>query len=468
MGLRSWLARRWGSDLAEAVATGAIDSDDHLYRSTTTSKRDLPSISHDRAQEICYKLYRENALGHRLTEIIPDFIVGDGIGWSAKNPHVAELVAEFWEDDVNRLELRVHDFANELGLYGELIPEGITGEGSGVVRLGYIDSSQVKAVTAEERNPLATDVVWIREKGFGQKGRPLQIIRDRGSGHLSGDVFFFRVNSPSNATRGWPDLLHVADWIHNFDQMLWEVTERSALARNFIWDVLLEGFSQEQVDDWLRRHGNAPLSGSVRAHNEKVTWSAVAPQLGAFEIVKEIDAVREHIAGSFGIPKHWLSAAADVNRATAMEMSSPTTRRLSRRQVYFLACLKRILRYVLEQAEESGRLETEAGLVPIYADDGKPTDRAAKPYQLVELHAPAISPRDAYRGGQLLTQAASGFALAKDHGWLDDQTIRRALGQILAQMGVPFDPATAPQPSTPPSSISGNGKVKALSERRST
>ncbi|MEX2439677.1 MAG: hypothetical protein WD739_07330 [Actinomycetota bacterium] len=431
-----------GLELSEAVAGNVVDPDEHLWRSLTGSRRDLPEITHQRAQEICFTLAQQNPLGHRMTELIRDYVVGDGISWEAQNPFVGELVEEFWEDGINDLEQRNQDWPLELGMYGELIPEAFTGPISGITRLGYIDPSQVKKVDHLAGNPLVRNTVWIREKGAGHKGKPLQIIRDRGNGFLEGDVFFFSVNSPSNATRGWPDLLHIADWLDAFDQMLWEVAERSRLARTFIWDVELEG-NDTNIDAWLRKHGTPPRSGTIRAHNKGETWSAVAPTLGSFEASAEAQTLMKHISASSGWPSHWLSGAEDVNRATAREMGQPTVRRLSRRQKYWLRCLTTMLRYVLEQAEVSGRLLTENGRVPVFAE-GKATGELKKPIQLVQLQAPGIEPRDDFRAAQMFVQTANAMAMAEKHGWFEESAKRQILALVLSKMGFDYQPTDEP------------------------
>ncbi len=457
MGLRDRLARTFSRKraIAEAVEkklreahVGVIDTDEAEWRSLTGSKRDLPSITHDFAIEVAFTLYQQNPLAHRALELMRDYVVGDGITFSAQNPEVAEVLEDFWDDDVNRVPARIFDWALELGLFGEWVPEAFVGGVSGVVRLGHIDPSQIKGVDPVEGNPLVADVVRVKKRGFGIKGKPLKIIRDRGNGVLEGDVFYFRINAVSNATRGWPDLLHVADWLDNYDRLLWDMAERAALIRSFIWDVTLKGADQVQIDAWLRKNRTAPKAGSVRAHNESEEWRPEAPELGSSETAQEAEVLLEHIAGGMGLPKHWLSSAEDVNRATALEMGAPTVRRLAARQQYFLRCLSQIVRYVLEQAQAAGRIKTTEGLVEVFEDgepvlepDGSP--KLVLPWQAVQLQAPEISPKDVAAAGQLFVNVANALSVAKVEGWLNDQAAREVLAVVLSQLGFEFDPRMA-------------------------
>lgn len=437
--------------VAEAIIPSAgIDPDEHLWRSLTRQEtRDLPQITHDRAIEVSYMLHQQNPLGHRITELNRDFIVGDGITWSARNPEVEDVVAEWWNDSENDMDRRIPDFALELGLYGELCIETFVGETAGTVRLGYIDPAQIKDVVHKEGNPLVLDRVIKRRKVSGKRTEPLDIIRVRSEtdgGHLEGQVFFFKVNSVSNATRGWPDLLAIADWLDSYDQLLWEMLERARLIRTFIWDVSLDKASDAEIQAFLRKYGTPPKSGTVRAHNEGEKWNAVAPVLGSFETAKEAEVLLEHIAAGAGFPKTWLSSADDVNRATALEMGAPSVRRLAQRQRYFTSLVHSMIRFVLEQASQAGRLKgvDEDGMVPAFDEDGNQTEELHKPWDLVQIHAPEISPRDVLQASQVFVNAVNALAVTESQGWMGDQPIRQVLAVLLSMLGYDFDPTAAP------------------------
>jgi hypothetical protein len=454
VGLRSAIVRFIGGGvIAEAVEKAlseasvssiGLDADEQLWRSVTGSPRpDLLPYQRTKAVAACFELHQRNPLGHRITEVNRDFIVGDGVTYDCRNTAVEDIVGEFWTDDDNDLDTRLGDFALEIGLNGELAPEVFVGGVSGIVKLGYVDPGQIKDIKAlevgESRNPLVADLMYIRQKGYGVKGKELQIVRRR-DGKLAGDVFFWKVNSPSNSPRGWPDLLHLADWLDAYDEFLWDSMERGRMMRAFIWDVLYRGGTEPEIQEWVRKNGSAPKAGSVRVHNENIEWKAVAPELGAFEAQAEAQVLLEHMAGGAGLPKTWLAAAEDVNRATAREMGTPTERRLATRQRFFLRKVVRgMVAFVLEQAMEAGRLKTDNGLVEIQDENGTGTNEFAKPIDLVQIHAPEISPRDIASSGTLILNLATALSIAEDHGWVGKQPIRKVLAMTLANLGYNTD-----------------------------
>lgn len=460
------------------IYTG-VDPDEFLWRPINyLGYRDLPRITHKRAQDVAFTLWRQNPLGHRITELNRDYIVGDGITWSATNPDVEEVITEFWNDPTGSgesMDLWIPRWGLELGLFGELCLEAFTGDVSGVVQLGYIDPIQIKSVTTVQNNPLVSDIVWISKKGTGQKGQPVKIIRPRAGSQaddsgdatdsssddegptpegdtLEGDCFYFAVNKISNATRGWPDLLSVADWLDAYDQTLWNTLERSILARAFIWDVTLQGMDQTGIDTWTRKNSKPPKTGSVRAHNDKVTWKAEAPPLGSYEAAKEAQMILEHIAGGAGFPKFYLSAAEDVNRATAIEMGSPTVKRLQMRQGYFVASIERILHFVLDQAKVAGRISVDTeGLMPAHDDDGTATSERHKPHELVQVHAPEISVKDTEGAGDTLNKVTAALSVMVTEKLISQDVARQVIASVLSQLGVDYDPKEEPEddPGTP-------------------
>lgn len=494
MGLRERLAKRWGAGLLEEAKNealeetieqikgrahrltwanpelaaelveatdfgggygGSVDADDWMYRSLTGywSARDLPPQSHDQALMVAYTLWQRNPLGKRISELNADYVVGDGVTLSFSNSEVEDLVQEFWTDDDNRMDERLPTFALEYGLFGELIPEALVGDVSGVVKLGYIDPIQIAQIhclnadSNDTRNVLIDDVVQLKRRVGEEQGRKLNVIRVRESGRLEGDVFLFKANALSNDPRGWPDMLSIADWLDNYDQLLWDMLERHRLMQSFIYDVTVKGGPRE-IQEQINANKQAPKAGTVRVHNDSITWAAVSPTLGSKENEIEADVIKEHLAGGAGIPKTWMSATADVNRATAQELGTPAVRRLAARQKRFLSSIERMLRYVLEQAEEAGRLKTDSnGMVQVNDENGEPakmpdgSNRMAKPWDCVKLQGPETSVKDMTAAGQMLASIVPALQIAEDSGWVGRRPVRQIMSHALAFFGFEYDPS---------------------------
>ena len=99
---------------------GSAPADDALWRSlTASSARDLNPLTQRRMQEIAMYLYEANPMGHRLLEIVADFVVGDGFTYTAEDDEVLEVINDFWNDPENNLDEEIYKNVLELALFGE-------------------------------------------------------------------------------------------------------------------------------------------------------------------------------------------------------------------------------------------------------------------------------------------------------------------------------------------------------------
>ncbi len=348
--------------LTEA-AGGQVDSDDHLFRRLGDTERDLNPVTHSRMLKIAGTLYDRNPLAHRIVELTKDFIVADGITYTAEDDDVKAVLDDFWNDSVNNWDIKQFDKAMQLGLWGEQIWQMFVNKHSGKVRVGNIDPLQVPNVITDPEN--AEQVIKvIKNDKDNAEGIPLEVVDvDEGPGsktvgYLVGDVFFFTVNKVSNAKRGRSDLLALADWIDGYNNMLFNQIDREALINAFVWDVTLEGMNEEEIAAWLKKNPS-PKPGSVRAHNEKVKWDANAPDLKGADSKERANIIRRFILSGAGFPDHWFGDGSGTNRATAAEMGVPTIKRLKARQRYFKYMITMVFKFVIDQAIIHGTLKED-------------------------------------------------------------------------------------------------------------
>lgn len=487
---RDWLVREWRgvpaaipakqitelkaevAMLREASADFGYDPDANLsaagggsayHRRLTQTTRDLPEVTADRARELGVYLYETNPLGKRILEIVRDFCLGEGVtvASQAKDDDDREaqqaVIDRFWQDPVNTVDIRLYDRVLELGLFGEACWPVAVNPANGHVRWGYVDPGQVADVVCDPLNhEIAREIVLKAATGTERKrlkvirrdenpgsptyGRLMGVRIDRATGQVldtyredeqdkpyAGACFWWAINKPSAARRGRGDLLAVADWLDSLDQLLFNEVDRNILAKSFIWDVTLTGETQPGVDKWLETNNKAPKPGSVRAHNDKVAWIAVTPDLKMQDAQTGADMILSYIAAGAGVPKHWLSGTIDVNKATATEMGEPAFKRLTSRQKLVRFILEQVVTFVLDQAEVVGG----AGL-----DRRDKLEPEAWP---IVVQAPEIRSKDLKAGADTLNAAATALATARADGVIDQQVQQEAFALLLAQIGVDVD-----------------------------
>lgn len=451
-----------------SIPSGGVDSDDHLYSRLTSSIRDLNPVRQNRMLEIGHWLYKTNPLAHRVIDLGRDFTIGDGVSIQGSAPDVVAYVKRFWADPTNNLDVLQDQIAVELALSGEIIIPVDVNEINGHVTLGWMDPSVVKRVIMDPANariPVAvvTGGNGVRDRYFrvigperdptrpGAAEKPgdagLLTIHDVGDTIIDatkgkspqpyeGNVFLFQINKSPAGSRGTSDLLHLADWIDAFDQMLWNQADREAFLHNFIWDVTIQGADESTIANFLRTQGE-PKPGTVRVHNQDVEWKAVNPGLNSSDASERMKTLLNHVMGGAGMPAHWYGAADDVNRATAKEMSEPVMRRLRRRQIVLQNIFQTLNQFAVSQAILYQQLDSD---YPIVDASGEPTAEMITALDATSVVMPELSARDTSEASTALVSTVRALALAQEAGWLTEHTARETFALVARGLGASIDP----------------------------
>jgi hypothetical protein len=177
----------------QAMSTG--------YKSMESTPRDLSGISQEKAIEAAYRLWNTNPLAGALTEIMVDYIIGDGITVVAANEDVQRALDRFLQDPVNGLINEdgsvgegLESLVRELGLFGEQLVLAFPRDGAdigmvadGLLRLGKVDPSQIKSIITDPGNQRDLIAVRLKDKHGGDDGPLYKIIRrDEAGGVLEG------------------------------------------------------------------------------------------------------------------------------------------------------------------------------------------------------------------------------------------------------------------------------------------
>ena len=307
---------------------GVDSAEDFGWRSlSAAANRDLNPLTQKRMQEIAHYLYDSNPLAHRILEITKDFVVGDGFQFKARDEKVQEILDDFWYDPDNNWEVKQDTKVLELGLWGEQCYPVFVNKYNGHVKLGYLDPGLITKVRLDKNNPeRIKEVIWQKRN----KSMKLEVInsdqrkRSETRGKLMGECFYFAINKVVWASRGRSELLAISDWCDGYDQFLFARLERAFYLNNFIWDVLCEGMDKNQITEFAKDL-QPPKSGSVRVHNEKITWNVVSPKLEAADASAEAALFKNQILGGAGFPGHWFAEGDKTTRACYSEDTETLT-----------------------------------------------------------------------------------------------------------------------------------------------
>ena len=442
---------------ADLSAAGGGSS---YYRRLSASNRDLTPLADSKARELAFYLYDANPLAKRILEIVRDYVVGEGVEVTAQDEEddrreaIQAVLDRFWQDPLNKMDLKLGDKVLELGLFGEQCYPVAMNPKDGHVRLGYVDPAIIDRFVNEPGNAeLARDVVLkgpsggettrlrvihIDESSGPSHGRMVGVATDDAGNVLdlyeespgvfkpyAGACFLFRINKVSTASRGRTDLLSIADWVDALDQILFGEVDRGLLMRSFLWDVTVTGGGPGEIEQKKSELATPPKPGSVRVHNEQEAWQAVTPDLKAQDVQTGADMLLGYAASGAGVPKTWLNGVMDVNRATATELSEPAFKRLTNRQRYVRHMILEMLTFVLDQAEMRSLIPRREGLRPA-------------PWPIA-VQMPELRAKDLKGAGETLESVARAMVALHEAHALDETTMQEVAAMLIGQLGIDVD-----------------------------
>jgi hypothetical protein len=434
--VRPWLvpARREATRATEAtpeqlVATGAmvggygrdpVDGDTG-YRPAGQAGRTVPYWTAEKARTVSVASYRSNPMARAIVDTYTSFCVGDkGLTLNSTNPLVAAVAQEFWDDPRNNLGPLQTLMLRDQMVMGEQVLELMTGEYSGAVRFSPIDPQSIAHVNLLGGNPLWPDELYIRSNidGTGRTVLKVAQVNDL-TGLREGAAMFWRPwRTLLTDVRGEPFLMPVLDWLDNYDQVLSNLIDRTALARYFAFDVTVTG-GQPDVDAFVQARGgmHVPPSGSIEVHNESVEWKPMNAQTGAFEDIQTGQSILTNIASGAGLSKTWLAEPDGANRATSLTMAEPVRRRVRGVQTTWLDQQTDLVRYQVDRAVAARRLPAMLEVV----DPATGQVHELRASQAVTVTGPEIAAADAQVNAQVLLNLSTALEQLQLTGALSDK-----------------------------------------------
>ena len=463
----SWQALRG----ATAEAHVPSDPDSHLWQPLASRGKtnNLPKLSQQQSTEFAHYFYKSNPIAKRIIDLTAEYVVGDGIKYVAEDPKVQEILDAHWADGTNNWSINQFTRVRDLGLTGELCIPAYVNPNNGHVTLGNIDTSLIDDIIEDPENNMKQHLVVLRrmpnedhrraykvidcsnaEFGTKEFGRLVGLNTDtitggefkvgdvieprNGSGYgdkvlISGACFFFTINNPMTANRGWSDLLPDMDWIDAHDQFLFSSVEKAIESSKYVLDITLQGKNEQQIREWLRNQ--RPLKPGERfAHNENVTQEFKTPDLRLEDSASLASVLKNHVLAGAGLPPVWFAETLG-SRASAPEMTEPAYRHLRMRQRYIAHIMTKIFRYVLDQSIIHGRLR----------QDGRRADRSLAEIESASfyLRMPEVSIRDQRANAIAIKSISNALKDAIGNGFMEQEEAQRIFKRYLGMSGIDMD-----------------------------
>lgn len=405
------------------------------YRKLTAegeqNRRELTPVHQDTMIELAYYLYDTSGIVKRFVRDTKNFVLGEGLTITIGNDPDGKadaVVKKFWNDPMNQMDLRLEKRIEFLGLLGEQCWPVMVNPRNGQVWITYVDPINIEDLLTMPDFPEIPAAVKMKGTA-GRTGRMLSVIRPEldirksSYGRMTGECFFWSVNNPPNGPRGRSDLIHLFDFINGFEEGIFDELDRLKLIKSFIWDVLVEGAGPDEIRDFLRDNPT-PKAGSIRAHNERVKWDAVSPDMKMADNKAFFDMMKTYLSGCMCRPDSWFGSGGKAYQTEADLMGEPTFKDLGSRQRYVKYSIENVIRFVLDQAVIYGSLREEA----------------SSPFAIT-VNMPEMTTKDTAKISEGISKIATALITAEMQGWITKDTAAQIFASVTGQLGVEIDVA---------------------------
>lgn len=355
-------------------------------------------IQQPEAYQDALEAWRKNPLAYRFIAITTDYVVGEGVTVSSREPVVQDFITRFWHHPLNRLDQRLETMCDELSRAGDIFVLLFRNTQDGMSYIRFVTKDRIGRIITAEND-------WEREQAYVAG----TTIFDKGSSGFQGKVWYspqhplaieqdavmlhYSVNRPLGSLVGESDLAPLIPWLQRYARMLEDRVRLNWAMRAFLWIVTVPA---HRVAAKAEQYRAAPESGSIIVKDDSESWQPVTPNLNAYDASADLKAIRQMIDAGSHYPPHWRGEPQEVNLATAVAMQAPTEKHLLRRQRYFNFLLKDILVQAYLRAAQAGK-------APLFSEE--------KLNSLIEVNAPELSLKDHERLANAAFQLSNAFSL---------------------------------------------------------
>lgn len=332
----------------------------------TAGSQDIPDWKREQALRWSRVLSASHLAG-RLLEIHADFVVGDSVEVRLRPKDRADaklvdatndLLTE-WEESAG-LDQEAYALIHDRGVIDgeQLLLIGTSDDRPG---LDVLDPLAVSGYSVGALGRITSVTMPVSALQPGSQSAELQtlpVIRDGAWMGAYGDQPFGVVvhgrHRPAIHPRGVGMLFNVIDKLRLDDKFLEADLKRAIMAGSYFGQAKVTGPAKD-VDKARELLGrNLPGFGSMLVTSDNVDISLRAAQMGLYEAKAGHEMAHRIIGLAAGVPLTWLGTGEDSNRASAVEMGSPTYRHLQRQQAAFRSLMQRLYGVVLDVLRSRG------------------------------------------------------------------------------------------------------------------
>lgn len=340
--------------LQESRAVLALDENDNTFMIGAQGLADLPfdrrSFDRQQVMEDCLEAWRFNPLARRIIELTTQYVTGGGMAISAQDPQAEAFITAFWRHPLNRMDLKLADFSDELARTGNLFLM-LSSDASGMSFVRIVPSSDVISIRSRANDVEQELSYTLRtEPGEAAKVFPAWKAGMPAQSQNKVCILHYAVNRPAGAQWGEPDLAPVLRWLARYSAWLEDRVRLNHFRNTFLYVVKARfGSESARRTRQLQLASQPPSAGSILVCDESEEWSVLSPKLEALDASTDGLAIKKMIAAGVGLPLHFLAEPESSTKTTAESAGHPTYRRFEERQRALCWMLEDLLQVVLQR-----------------------------------------------------------------------------------------------------------------------
>ncbi len=376
------------------------------------SPRDRYAYDRNEVFEQALEAWRVNPLARRIVELTTQYVVGGGVALDCKDELAAGFLRAFWEHPLNRLEVRISEWCDELSRTGNLFLL-VSTDVSGMSYVRAVPAANIERIECAENDIEQETCIYPKANIDQMNPAPWEVYRINRDEPDEQGVFktvmvHYAVNRPVGAQWGESDLAPLLRWLARYANWLEDRARLNRFRTAFLYVVKARFTSEaERVMRQRALNANPPRPGSILVTDESEEWSILNPQLNSQDALSDGTALKKMIAAGSGIPMHFLAEPESSTRTTAEAAGGPTYRKFEQRQKNFLWLLADLLKIVLRRRAYVDRSVNAAADVCVKGAD--------------------ISARDNVNLAQAVSYIAPVAARMRKDGLIDDAEYLRLL-----------------------------------------
>ena len=319
------------------------------------------------------RAWREDPLARRIVCLTTQFSVGRGFRVSAEDPGADAMLREFWEHPLNRMDLRLSEWSDELCRTGNLFIM-LSSDVSGMTYARAIPAGQIEEIISLP-NDIEQETAFRMRETEAPEGSRIPEERIIPAASLpdpdpSERMLHFTVNRPVGAQWGEPDLAPLLIWLDRYDQWLEDRARLNHYRSCFMYIVKnLRNNDRDSAAREMQLNRQPPTPGRIMVTGALEEWTVLHPNLDSSDANEDGLAIKKVIAAGAGIPVSFLAETTGGSRAENGGMEDSACRNFRQRQQVLMFIIETVLRHVLIRASAVRRELDPFCEIHVYGDD---------------------------------------------------------------------------------------------------